>query len=33
MGRFRNSGNGVVTRGNPQQSLEQESFSNKNQET
>lgn len=33
MGRYKNSGNGVGTRGNPQQSLEQENFSNKNQET
>ena len=32
MGRFKNSGNGMGTRGNPQQSLEQENFSNKNQE-
>lgn len=33
MGRFKNSGNGVGTGGNPQQSLEQENFSSKNQET
>ena len=33
MGRFKNSGNGIGTSGNPQQSLEQENFSNKNQET
>ena len=33
MGRYKNSGNGVGTRGNPQQSLEQDNFSNKNQDT
>ncbi len=33
MGRYKNSGFGIGTRGNSQQSLEQENFSNKNQET
>ena len=33
MGRYKNSGNGIGTRGSPQQSLEQGNFSNKNQET
>lgn len=33
MGRYKNSGNGFGTRGNPQQSLDQENFSTKNRET
>jgi|GEM_PF-1118349 len=33
MGRYKNSGNGIGTRGNPQQSLNQENFSSKNIET
>lgn len=33
MGRYKNTGNGMGTRGNPQQTLEQDNFSSKNQET